>query len=1637
MMKKTLATAATVALTASTSLPTTLSAQAETTVETTQLLVQHKENAEISTKQAKALNAEIVSEHDQTTVIDVAVSDVDEVVETLEADKDIEFVEENKIYTIADDTAMNDEFYTNQWNLKAIDTENAWKQAEDASKEGVTVAVLDTGVKATHTDLAGRVLEGATFVDNAADNKTGNDDQGHGTFVSGIIAANANNEKGIAGVAGKEDVTILPVKVMAKNGEGTANDIAEGIRYAIDQKVDVINMSLSGEYSEAIDTAVQEAAQAGIVVVAASGNGGGNADTNYPAALDNVLSIGSVSKSDQVYAGSNTGETVDLVAPGVGVVSTSLAGDLGDETGYYTTGTGTSYAAPHVAAVAALYKAQHKDASANEVSEVLTKTATDLNTEGHDRETGYGKVNAAKALENNVSIDAFTVNAPKKNADVIGVTPISVSTANDAVQTMSVFVGDKEVATGTVKDHQFTSSFDTTAFADGDYTVTVKAYDKDGVELDASERTIHIKNAPVSGYMFSVQSPNGNVAKGATVKLYEKDDEGHYSELWTGGTDNAGAVRVPSYVGTDLKDVRVVVQGKFDDAEGKNSWFMYSRELNTTGAITLTSDDTQKVALETTGKDGKGIDGAQYFITMKDDEGNTVGEMTDINKLGASESPTVYLDKGAYNIFAYAKQDGDTYFLSKTDEKITAPGSLTFDTAQAGQITVNNDNGKLENAVLYVYNDAMNEAFGEGIATGRNFYVTPGDYQYLIDAEVADDTNDGKGNWIYSFAETTKATVKTGETTKLQAGGQVDMTLEADQEAVARYAKQRNVAYIERDNANDAYKADQAFYTKQMFSDAYGNQLVGMKRGSLTEEDALYKKDVETGKTEIKADDEEWKIESKDFGNIYANYNIKRNSDGKVLLDSDTKNATNPANRMYYMYSFIVLTSVEYTQGTYDITVSAKPSPLTRQAADATKGLEKTLTMNLVDSGATLTLKDKAGQNVATYTTLLRAEKDENGNIEWNQYYNRNSDSTKVLNIPDNLKTSSLEGGNIAIIRYNVPNSGGKFGFIYRQFDELSDLQQDITIPENMTEVTVDPKDGDQAMNNISTKLLMIKKKVTVDGQEAYPTANTLQVYKHSSVFLEAEKDNGYVIEGNYVTLPDAEGKQDNYYFLNDKVTVDDTEGANNTVTFNKQDLAQVKIKADTEGFKDFRGAILYPYNKYSDSFTTTLRTGHNFYVPADLKMNMQVRLGFGDTENNNKIWNYYFSKGTQSFTTGDVSTWKVGGQLTTEVELPKTTYKAGEEVSASAHINDAYGNQLSSVLVNQTNDYTIADEEEQGSYVLRNGQVSYEVAHGSETHAAVSGSVKPVASIIDAEGNVVSKASDEMFYNHIHGLNAPTQAGDYTLQLAIAGSPLGAVKSATKFKVAASTVIVPPVAPTPNAQVSDKTGVITGKTTPGATVVVKVGNKVIGEATANEAGNFTIKVPKQAADTKLTLIASKDGKETVTTITVIDKTAPKVTSVKASNKTNKIVVKTEKGATIKLTVGGKTYTKKANKDGEYTFTIKNLKGNAKWRMTVTDTAGNETKKTGKVVDAVAPAKPKVTTKVKSSTKTIKGTAEAGSRVYLYKHSKVIATAKTDKKGNYVLRLPKQKAATTLYVKAKDSSSNYSKGTKIIVAKSK
>ncbi len=1627
-MKKTLVTALSATMVASSLTPLTVSAEtAAAKEETTQLLVQYKDSDTLTKKEAKKLDATIVSNDQETTVIDVSVEDEQHVVETLQADENVEFVEENKVYTISDEatstdsstsTSVNDTYYSNQWNLSSLNVEKAWEQAKDVTdKKGTVVAVLDTGVKADHTDLKERVLEGKTIVEGIANNETGNDDQGHGTFVSGIIAAQANNDAGISGVAGTEDVKILPVKVMGKNGEGTAADIAKGIDYAVEQDVDVINMSLSGEYSEAIDQAVQRAYEEGVVVVAAAGNGGGNADTNYPAALDNVISVGSVAKNNQAYAGSNVGETVDLVAPGVSVISTSLAGDLGDESGYYTSGTGTSYATPHVAAVAALYKAQHEDASAEKVTQALIQTADDLGEEGHDKTTGYGVVNPLRALENDVQVDAFKMDAPKKNANVVGMTPVIVTTEDDAITSMEVSVDGTKVATASVDQHQFNQSFDTTKFADGKHTIVITGLDQAGKVISKVERTIHVQNMPVSGYMFSVQAPSGKVAKGAAVKMYEQDEEGNYTEIWSGATDQAGAVRVPSHVGTDLKDVHVVVQGKFDDAEGKNSWFMYSRDLNTTGVVTLSGEKMSKVNLATKDKAGKAYAGAQYFLSAQDATGKTVGEMTAINKLDAKEDPTLYLDEATYNVFSYAKEDGNTYFLSTTNKKINKATTLTFDASKAGQLTVDNTDGKLENAVLYVYNDSMTEAFGDGLATGRNFYVTPGDYRYIVDAEVKNDTTDGKGNWIYSLADTTKAKVVANKATTLHVGGQIKASIKANQDAVKAYAKQRSVNYTDRASENDAYKLDAAFYTKQEFLDAYDNMLVGMKRGSLEEADALYKKDVETGETAVQGD-EEWTIESKDFGDIYANYKVVRKSDSNVMMDSDASNPTNPAKRMYYMNAFFMISGKAYVAGDYDITVTAKPSPLTKDAEG--NGVTDSLTMHLNDTSSVFELQNASGVNVPTYTILLRASKDEDGNLSWKQYFNQNSDaSSKSLAIPENVETSNLDGGNVAVIRYIIPNSGNKFGYIFKQFKDVKELNTKMTIPETMKEVTIKEMDGNEKIDNISTKLWMIKKKVTVDGQEAYPTVNNLQIYKNQSVYLEADANEDYVIEGNYVTLPDQNGKQNNYYFLNDHVHVDANK--ENEVVFNKEDLAQVKIKANTDGFNDFRGAILYPYNKYSQSFTASLRTGHNFFVPSNLEMDLQAQVGFGDADDTNKIWNYYFSKGEQVFEAGDISTWRVGGQLKTTVTPSKSNYGAGEEVSAKASIADSYGNTLSSVLVNQTSAYSLADEAKANTKL-------YEITHGGAAHEAVSGSVKPVASIIDEKGNVVSKSADTMFYNHVHDLTAPTTAGNYQLKLSIAGSPLGIASSATAFTVDSLAVKL-------TASPSDNKTTMSGTTKPYATVVVKKGSAIVDQVTANKKGVYTLDIGKQKAGTKLTVSITSNGATVSKNVTVLDRTAPKVTSVLATNKSNKVIVKTEKGAKIQLKINGKTYTKTANASGSYTFTFKNLKEATRWSITVTDAAGNATKKSGVVQDVIAPAKPKVTTKVKTTTVTVKGKAEAGSRVTVYKNNKALASAKVNSKGQFTVKIKAQKANTKLVFKAKDAAKNVSAGTNVVVTK--
>ena len=248
------------------------------------------------------------------------------------------------------------------------------------------MAVLDSGVDDAHPDLAGRLLPA---VDLVGDGLTG-DPFGHGTRIAGIVAG-VMDGAGIAGVA--SDVRILPIRVLAADGEGDQNRTARGIRDAVAAGAQVINLSLSSQTeSPAQADAIRYALDEGVTVVAAAGNRRDEGSpTVYPAAYPGVLGVSSVGRGLRESAFASRGGFIDLVAPGENVVTTEVGGGWGREDG-------TSIAAAFVTAGAALVRAANPSLSQSEVDEILLTTARDLGPRGRDDAFGDGLVRVDRAV---------------------------------------------------------------------------------------------------------------------------------------------------------------------------------------------------------------------------------------------------------------------------------------------------------------------------------------------------------------------------------------------------------------------------------------------------------------------------------------------------------------------------------------------------------------------------------------------------------------------------------------------------------------------------------------------------------------------------------------------------------------------------------------------------------------------------------------------------------------------------------------------------------------------------------------------------------------------------------------------------------------------------------------------------------------------------------------------------------------------------------------------------------------------------------------------------------------------------------------------------------------------------------------
>ena len=293
--------------------------------------------------------------HDKIEVSDVDPSREQALLDALGHDPRVEHAEPMALYRAS--FAPNDPLYASmQWHLNRIGAEAAWGYS---CGRAVTVAVIDTGVAcfdrgpfSRGTDLTGtRCGGGWNFVD---DSREAYDDHGHGTHVAGTIAQTTNNGLGTAGLA--FCATLMPIKVLTRQGFGTVANIAEGIRFAADEGAQIINLSLGGPIkSQILGDAVKHALAKGVVVVAAAGNSGRR--VGWPAAYPGVIAVSATDDSDRIAWFSSRGPEISLAAPGVAVTQQTVCNGGRDRCEIFGTFNGTSMAAPHVAGVAAMVEA--------------------------------------------------------------------------------------------------------------------------------------------------------------------------------------------------------------------------------------------------------------------------------------------------------------------------------------------------------------------------------------------------------------------------------------------------------------------------------------------------------------------------------------------------------------------------------------------------------------------------------------------------------------------------------------------------------------------------------------------------------------------------------------------------------------------------------------------------------------------------------------------------------------------------------------------------------------------------------------------------------------------------------------------------------------------------------------------------------------------------------------------------------------------------------------------------------------------------------------------------------------------------------------------------------------------------------
>lgn len=400
----------------------------------------------------------------------------------------------------------NDPYAGSQWHLSKIAAGTAWDVSQGAN---ITIAILDSGVLASHPDLSARLVPGWNFYDNTSNTA---DVTGHGTSVAGSAAAMTNNGVGVSGVAGS--ARIMPIRVSDTTGYAYYSTIAQGVTFAADNGARVANASFAGVFrSASVASAAQYLKSKGGLLFVSAGNS--NINENSPANTS-MIPVAATDSADLKASFSAYGDYVAITAPGVGIYTTGSDGG-------YRSASGTSFSSPIAAGVAALMMAAKPTLTAAQVESLLYSTATDLGTAGRDIYFGHGRVNAAAAVAaaaattvTDTTAPSVSITSPAGGTSVSGTALVDVNASdNVGVTRVELRVNGTTVATDTSAPFQF--GWDTTRLANGTASLVAQAFDAagnskastavsvtvaNGVAVDTTPPTVTIAN-PANGSVVS------------------------------------------------------------------------------------------------------------------------------------------------------------------------------------------------------------------------------------------------------------------------------------------------------------------------------------------------------------------------------------------------------------------------------------------------------------------------------------------------------------------------------------------------------------------------------------------------------------------------------------------------------------------------------------------------------------------------------------------------------------------------------------------------------------------------------------------------------------------------------------------------------------------------------------------------------------------------------------------------------------------------------------------------------------------------------------------------------------------------------------------------------------------------------